>query len=100
MWGPDGPLLPLLRAAASNRTAAEALAEIFTERVAPRLGALAVDRPGERAALIGAHLVGVAVARYIIGVPPLADMDDETLAGWLAPVFAHYLTHSPAGRPD
>ncbi|UZN03285.1 TetR/AcrR family transcriptional regulator [Cellulomonas sp. S1-8] len=92
MWGPDGPLLPLLRAAASDPSAAAALAEIFAHRVAPRLAALAVDSPEERAALIGAHLVGVAVARHIIGVPSLAQMDDATLAAWLGPVFAHYLT--------
>lgn len=92
LWGPDGPLLPLLRAAASNETAADALVQIFTRHVAPRLGALATDRPEERAGLIGSHLIGVAVARHIIGIPPLTRMDDESLAGWLGPVFAHYLT--------
>lgn len=92
MWGPDGPLLPLLRAAASDPGAAAVLADTFAARVAPRLAALAVDHPQERAALIGAHLVGVAVARHIIGVPQLGEMDDATLAAWLGPVFAHYLT--------
>jgi len=98
LWGPDGPLLPLLRAAASNRAAADALVGIFTEHVTPSLSALAVDRHQERAALIGAHLVGVAVTRYIIGIPPMVRMDDETLAAWLGPVFAHYLT-SPLPEP-
>jgi len=97
MWGPDGPLLPLLRAAASDPEAAHDLAGIFVSGVAPRLGALAVDDPEVRAAMIGAHLVGVAVARHVIGVPALVQMDDATLAGWLGPVFAHYLT---APRPD
>lgn len=92
MWGPDGPLLPLLRAAASDPEAAAVLADAFAQRVAPRLAALAVDAPDERAALVGAHLVGVAVARHIIGVPALARMDDATLAAWLGPVFAHHLT--------
>jgi AcrR family transcriptional regulator len=92
MWRPDGPLLPLLRAAASNRVAADSLVDIFTGHVAPRLGALAADRPAERAALIGSQLIGVAVARHIIGIAPLRDMTDESLAAWLAPVFAHYLT--------
>ena len=100
LWGPDGPLLPLLRAAASNRSAADALLEIFTGQVAPGLEALAVDRPEERAALIGAQVIGIAVARYIIGTPPLAEMDDRTLVAWLGPVFAHYLTAPPAGLGD
>ena len=92
LWGPDGPLLPLLRAAASNQAAADALVEIFTKHVTPSLGTLAVDRAEERAALIAAHLLGIAVSRYIIGTPPLLAMDDETLAEWLGPVFAYYLT--------
>ncbi|AGL19353.1 TetR/AcrR family transcriptional regulator [Actinoplanes sp. N902-109] len=92
MWGPDGPLLPLLRAAASNQAAAGALVDIFTQHVAPQLGVLARDRPQERAALIGAHLVGIAVARHIIGIPPLVQMSDEALTAWLGPVFEHYLT--------
>jgi AcrR family transcriptional regulator len=92
-WGPDGPLLPLLRAAASNQVAADALVEIFTAHVEPALGVLAIDRPGERAALIGSQLIGVAVARFIIGTPPLLAMSDERLAEWLGPVFAYYLTH-------
>ncbi|WP_205752472.1 TetR/AcrR family transcriptional regulator [Cryptosporangium phraense] len=97
-WSPEGALLPLLRAAATNRAAADALAGMFTRLVAPALGTVAVDRPDERAALIGAHLVGVAVGRHIIGLPPLVAMDDDTLAEWLGPVFAHYLTsRAPTG---
>jgi AcrR family transcriptional regulator len=91
LWGPDGPLMPLLRAASSNRTAADALLEVFARQVAPALAVLAIDRPQERAALIGAHLLGIAVARYILGQPPLVNMDDATLANWLRPVVAHYL---------
>ena len=91
-WGPDGRLLPLLRAAASNRAAADALVDMFTQYVAPALGALAVDRPDERAAMIGSQIVGVAVARHIIGLPALVNMDNETLAEWLGPIVAHYLT--------
>jgi hypothetical protein len=56
------------------------------------LAVVAIDQPAERASLIGAHLLGIAVARYIIGIPPLVTMDDATLAGWLGPVIAHYLT--------
>ncbi|MFY9921647.1 MAG: TetR/AcrR family transcriptional regulator, partial [Mycobacterium sp.] len=39
-----------------------------------------------------AQLLGIAVARYIIGIPPLVGMDDKALAGWLKPVLTHYLT--------
>ncbi len=96
VWGPQGPFLPLLRAAATNRAAADALLEIFVDRVAPALAAVVPDHAAERAALVGSQLLGLAVARYIICIPPLAGMDDANLIEWLRPVLAHYLTgHAP-----
>jgi AcrR family transcriptional regulator len=91
-WGPQGPLLPLLRAAATNRTAAEALLTVFVGQVAPALAAVAPDLAPQRAALVGSQLLGLAVARYILGVPPLIAMSDAQLVEWLRPVLAHYLT--------
>jgi Tetracyclin repressor-like, C-terminal domain len=91
-WGPQGPFLPLLRAAATNRTAADALLEVFVGQVAPALAAVVPDRAPERAALVGSQLLGLAVARYILGVPPLTGMADAQLINWLRPVLAHYLT--------
>jgi AcrR family transcriptional regulator len=90
-WGPQGPFLPLLRAAATNRVAAEALLEVFVVQVAPALSAVVADHPAERAALVGSQLLGLAVARYILAVPPLVGMDDAQLTEWLRPVLAHYL---------
>lgn len=91
VWGPEGSLLPLLRAAATNRAAADALLEVFVDRVAPALAAVVPDRAAERAALVGSQLLGLAVARYILGIPSLADMDDANLIEWLRPVITHYL---------
>jgi AcrR family transcriptional regulator len=90
-WGPQGPFLPLLRAAATNPVAAEALLEVFVDQVAPALSAVAPDHAAERAALVGSQLLGLAVARYMLGIPPLAGMDDAQLIEWLRPVLAHYL---------
>lgn len=100
LWGSRGPLLPLLRAAASNPAAAEALRAAFVERVAPGLVAVVPDRAGERAALLGAQLLGVAVVRHIVGEHCLADMDDATLTEWLRPVLAHYLSDPAPGASD
>jgi AcrR family transcriptional regulator len=91
VWGPEGPFLPLLRAAATNRTAADALLEVFVDRVAPALAVVVPDRAAERAALVGSQLLGLAVARYILCIPSLADMDDANLIEWLRPVITHYL---------
>jgi AcrR family transcriptional regulator len=90
-WGPQGPLLPLLRAAATNRTAAEALLTVFVSQVAPALATITPDLAPQRAALVGSQLLGLAVARHILGVPPLIAMSDAQLVEWLRPVLAHYL---------
>jgi AcrR family transcriptional regulator len=92
VWGPQGPFLPLLRAAATNRIAADALLEVFVGQVAPALAAVVPDRAPERAALVGSQLLGLAVARDILAVPPLTGMADAQLIEWLRPVLAHYLT--------
>ena len=91
VWGPEGPFLPLLRAAATNRAAADALLEVFVDRVAPALAAVVPDRAAERAALVGSQLLGLAVARYVLGMPSLTDMDEANLIEWLRPVITHYL---------
>jgi AcrR family transcriptional regulator len=94
VWGPEGPFLPLLRAAATNKAAAAAMLEVFVDRVAPALAAAVPDRAAERAALVGAQVLGLATARYILCIPALAEMDDAQLIEWLRPVLAHYLTGS------
>lgn len=92
VWGPDGPFLPLLRSAATNGVAADALLGVFVDQVSPALAAVVPDRPAERAALVGSQMLGLAVGRYVLGLPPLVAMDDATLAEWLRPVVAHYLS--------
>ncbi|GFG62599.1 TetR family transcriptional regulator [Mycobacterium kubicae] len=94
VWGPEGPFLPLLRAAATNQAATDALLGVFVDRVAPALAAVVPDRAHERAALVGSQVLGLAVARYVLAIPALAEMDDGDLIAWLRPVLAHYL----AGR--
>ncbi|OSC31932.1 TetR family transcriptional regulator [Mycobacterium vulneris] len=92
VWDPAGSFLPLLRAAATNRTAAEALLEVFVEKVAPALATVTPDRTAERTAMVGSQVLGIAMARNVVGVPALAEMDDATLTEWLRPVLTHYLT--------
>lgn len=92
VWDPHGSFLPLLRAAATNRAAADALLEVFVEQVAPALAAVTPDRAAERAALVGSQVLGIAMARFVVGVPALAGMDDATLTEWVRPVLARYLT--------
>ncbi|MGZ4516226.1 MAG: TetR/AcrR family transcriptional regulator [Mycobacterium sp.] len=98
VWDPHDSFLPLLRAAATNRTAADTLLAVFVEQVAPALATVTPDRATERAALVGSQVLGIAMARYVVGVPALAAMDDATLTEWVRPVLARYLTGpAPSG---
>ncbi len=54
--------------------------------------ALADDRRELRAALIGSHLAGLMLARYILKVPGAAAASPEDLVQAAGPVVQHYLT--------
>lgn len=91
-WRPDRPFIGLLRAAVGHPAATAALRHVFATQVAPALVAVTTDHPHERAALLASQMIGLAVTRYVMAVPPLVDMSDADLVRWLRPVAAHYLT--------
>ena len=82
----------LVRAAASEEEAAQALRELITRRVlgtiAENLGA---DDAPFRASLAGSQVVGMVMARYVVRVEPLASRDADEVARTIAPVLQHYL---------
>jgi AcrR family transcriptional regulator len=92
IWEGDPAFLPLMRAASTSEAAAGRMRAIFAEQVEPALARVAVDRPQERAALVGALILGVVHARYILRNPPMAEMSREELGRWIGPVIATYLT--------
>jgi AcrR family transcriptional regulator len=96
VWEQDKTFLALLRAAATNPTAAAKMREVFVTQVAPALSSGTQDHGTERAALLGAFVIGLATSRYILATPGIADMSHEDLARWTAPVIRQIL----AGQPD
>jgi AcrR family transcriptional regulator len=96
LW--EGPemrpaLLALLRSAATDPTAAAMLRQLLTEGPVLAL-ASAIDRPDAqlRATLAGSQLVGMAIARYVIGVEPLASASKEEVVRVIGPTIQRYLT--------
>src|SRR3954468_6841352 len=87
------PFLALIRGAVSNEHAAALLREFITREVLGRLAAAASpDRPALRARLAGSPGGGAGVARYVVGVPPLATIDRETVVACVGPTIQRYLT--------
>jgi AcrR family transcriptional regulator len=87
------PFLALIRGAVSNEHAAALLREFLAREVLGRLAAAASpDRPELRASLAGSQIVGLAMARYVVAVPPLATTARETVVACVGPTIQRYLT--------
>jgi len=92
-WEGDPALVILLRTGVTRPAVAERLREIFAEQLVPiarRLGASRREAP-VRAALVGSQVLGMALCRYILVLPPLAAMDRDALVAWLGPTLQRYL---------
>jgi AcrR family transcriptional regulator len=86
-------LLGVLRSAVTDAQAGRMLGVLFTRQGPIQLvRSLAVDRPELRAELIGTQLVGLAIARHVLRVEPLASVDHETIVAAVGPTMQRYLT--------
>jgi hypothetical protein len=88
----NGSLISLLRAAASNDDAAAAIRTIFGGQVVPMLAR--VVPPAElfvRAGLVATQIMGLAVTRYVLKVPPVVAMDRAQLVKVLGPTMQRYV---------
>jgi AcrR family transcriptional regulator len=87
------PLMALIRSAVSSEQAAAMLREFATReifsQVAQRLGK--PDAP-LRANLVVSQLFGLAFARYIVKVEPLASMSPAEVTAAIGPTVQRYLT--------
>ena len=82
----------MVRAAASEPRAAEVLRETITRQViGPLARALGADDAALRASLAGSQVVGLVMARYVVGVEPLASRPAAEVAAAIAPTLQRYL---------
>ena len=93
VWEGEGAgLRVLLRSAASNPAAAERLNAIFAGQVAP---ALAHGLPGpdaaRRAGLVASQLLGLALCRYLLKLPPVVAMTDAEVVDAVGETVERYL---------
>jgi len=97
LWeGPlsDQVMVVLLRSAITNEDAAQQLRTIFSAQVMKAVGRV-VDDPAEsamRAGLVSSQMLGLALTRYVLRLPPVVDLDQETIIAGVAPTIQRYLT--------
>ena len=98
LWGPDESgsapgMVGLIRSAATHEGSARLVREFIAREILQRIAeALDVPQPRLRAALVGSQLVGLAMARFVIRVEPIASADPEALVACYAPLLQHLLT--------
>ncbi|MBG0566262.1 TetR/AcrR family transcriptional regulator [Actinoplanes aureus] len=93
-WEGDETLLALLRAAVTQEAAAERMRGLFAAQVGPLAARVAPD-PAEaptRAGMIATQMLGFALCRFVLRLPPVVALDRETAIAWLAPTVQRYLT--------
>src|SRR5437870_2325918 len=90
----------LLRSAASNDYAASRVRELFAAQVLPafaRVGSRA--DAAERAGLVASQLLGLALCRYILKIPPVAEMSAEEIVKHVGPTIQRYASGKRSIRP-
>ncbi|AQZ63427.1 hypothetical protein BKM31_19910 [[Actinomadura] parvosata subsp. kistnae] len=91
--GTGARLLAVVRGSAASPSASAMVAAFMSEEVMlPLARAIGADHAELRANLTGAHLLGIATARYVLRVEPLASLDRERLVAIQAPVVQRHLT--------
>lgn len=95
LWEDDdtrAPLLALLRSAVTNEQAATLLREFVSATVLAAIAAVADQtEAGYRASLVGSELIGLGIARYVIGIEPLASSSSDKVVAAIGPTVQRYL---------
>lgn len=96
-----GPLLGLVRSAVTSEHAARLLRHFLAEGLLRDIAfSLRSDPPGLGAALAASQLVGLAVARYAVQLPPLTTASTEDLVRTVGPVLQYYLAGDPISAKE
>lgn len=93
-WERDEILMALLRTAATNEPAAERMRGIFATQLVSlvsRLRGEPRDRAAIRAGLIASQMLGLALCRYVLKLPPVVRAKRATLVSWLGPTIQRYI---------
>lgn len=95
-WEQDDALKILLRTAAvvTNAGVNERFSAIFAGQLVPAVTRLTGDpvTAPVRAALLATQILGMALCRYVLALPPVVAMNREQMIAWIGPTVQRYLT--------
>jgi AcrR family transcriptional regulator len=91
-WEGDEALVILLRSSATNGEAAQRMQEVFGTQLQPLVATLVpAEEAGVRAGLIATQILGMALCRFVLRLPPVVKMSRDEVVGWLGPTIERYL---------
>jgi len=87
----------LLRSAMSNDFAAEKLREVFANQVRPVVAAVGDQADaGRRAGLVSSQLLGLAMCRYLLRLPPVVALSHDEIIREVVPTLQRYIVGQDA----
>lgn len=91
-WEGDEALVILLRSSATNGEAAQRMQEIFGTQIQPLVASFVPPQDsGVRAGLIATQILGMALCRFVLRLPPVVGMTQDEIVEWLGPTIQRYL---------
>jgi AcrR family transcriptional regulator len=89
-WEEDDALVVLLRSSTTNAEAALRMKDIFAAQLMPAIVKFVPDDAPRRAGLIATQVLGMALCRFVLRLPPVVAMSSEELVEWLGPTLQRY----------
>lgn len=92
--GGDDALVILLRSSATNNEAAQRMQKIFGLQLQPLVASWAPSgEAATRAGLIATQILGLALCRFVLRLPPVVDLSQDEIIDWLGPTIQRYLVN-------
>ena len=90
-WERDEIMVVLLRSSATNADAAQRMKAIFATQLFPVVANINPVTSERRAGLIATQMLGLALCRYVLRLPPVIEMSRDEIVTWLGPTVQRYL---------
>jgi len=93
-WESDDTFMALLRAAITNELAAKRVRAVLAGQVAPTIAKLSGDPAlaAMRSGLVASQILGLALCRYVLRLPPVVAMSRADVVGWVGPAVQRYIS--------
>ncbi|MER7397503.1 TetR family transcriptional regulator [Streptomyces sp. NPDC000151] len=96
LWESDERLTGMVRVGVTMEAGAERVRSIFRDQLGPVIAAVCPvpdeEEAAVRAALVASQILGMAMARYVVRIPPAVGLGHDEVVAWLAPTVQRYLT--------